>query len=143
MTDRWNPEIPEHRELARMIEIGNGIPEMRSLQSVRQALRAVGFEVLHEEDLAERPDDIPWYYPLEGDLFKAQTLRDLLLCWKTSANGKFVTHYGLWLMEKLHLVPSGTFDVCEKLKIAGDACVWGGKEKLFTPMYLVISKKPE
>lgn len=59
LTDRWNPDNPEHRALARQMEIGNGIPEMRPLRDVRKALDAVGFEVLHEEDLAERPDDIP------------------------------------------------------------------------------------
>ncbi|CAL1707228.1 unnamed protein product [Somion occarium] len=143
MTDRWNPEIPEHRELAKQIEIGNGIPEMRSIKKAREALVNVGFEILHEEDLAEREDDIPWYYPLEGDLLKAQTPWDVFMCWRTSSSGKFVTHYGLWMLEKMRLVPQGTFDVCETLKIAGDACVWGGKTKLFTPMYLVVSKKPE
>ncbi|KAK7690739.1 hypothetical protein QCA50_005838 [Cerrena zonata] len=59
LTDRWNPDNPEHRALARQMEISNGIPEMRPLRDVRKALDAVGFEVLHEEDLAERPDDIP------------------------------------------------------------------------------------
>ena len=141
MTDRWDPENPEHRELAKQVEYGNGIPEMRSISKAREALKTVGFEILHEEDLAEREDDIPWYYPLEGDLFKAQTAWDLFMCWRTSTSGKFVTHYGLWMLEKLRMVPSGTFDVCETLKVAGDACVWGGKTKLFTPMYLVVCRK--
>ncbi|KAI0070904.1 delta-sterol C-methyltransferase [Panus rudis PR-1116 ss-1] len=143
MTDRWDPSIPEHKELAHQIEIGSGIPEMRSIQKARNALKTVGFEILHEEDLAERPDEIPWYYPLEGDLWKAQTPWDLFMCWRTSSSGKFVSHNGLWLLERLKLVPKGTWDVCETLKIAGDACVWGGKTKLFTPMYLVVSRKPE
>ena len=121
MTDRWDPENPEHRELAKQVEYGNGIPEMRSISKAREALKTVGFEILHEEDLAEREDDIPWYYPLEGDLFKAQTAWDLFMCWRTSTSGKFVTHYGLWMLEKLRMVPSGTFDVCETLKVAGDA----------------------
>lgn len=64
------------------------------------------------------------------------------MCWRTSASGKFVTHYSLWAMEKLHLIPSGTYDICETLKLAGDACVAGGKEKLFTPLYIVICRKP-
>lgn len=161
MTDRWDPAIPEHKELAHQIEIGNGIPEMRPIAKAREALKTVGFEILHEEDLAERPDDVTWYYPLEGDVFKAQTLWDVFTCWRTSSSGKFVSHHGLRLLEFAGIVPKGTWDVCETLKIAGDALVKTGQQKvrvllgfpglpkltaspsqIFTPMYLVISKKP-
>ncbi|TCD71961.1 Delta(24)-sterol C-methyltransferase [Steccherinum ochraceum] len=141
MTDRWDPAIPSHKELAHKIEIGNGIPEMRHIAKARAALKNVGFEILHEEDLAERPDAIPWYYPLEGDLSKAQTFWDLFMCWRTSSSGMFVSHYGLWLLEALRAVPKGTWEVCETLKIAGEGCVEGGRTKLFTPMYLVVCRK--
>ena len=53
MTDAWDPSIPEHKELAHEIELGNGIPEMRPLKAARDALVKVGFEIQHEEDLAE------------------------------------------------------------------------------------------
>ncbi|THH00982.1 hypothetical protein EW026_g1641 [Hermanssonia centrifuga] len=142
MTDKWDPSIPAHKELAHQIEIGNGIPEMRPIGQALQALKNVGFEILHEEDLAERPDEVAWYYPLEGDVFKAQTLWDVFTCWRTSSSGKFVSHHGLRALEFLGIVPKGTWDVCETLKIAGDALVQTGQQKLFTPMYLVISKKP-
>ncbi|KAI0090135.1 S-adenosyl-L-methionine-dependent methyltransferase [Irpex rosettiformis] len=142
MTDRWDPSIPEHKELAHQIEIGNGIPEMRPIQKARDALVSVGFEIQHEEDLAERPDEVAWYYPLEGDVRKAQTVWDMFTCWRTSSSGKFVSHHGLALLEWLHVVPQGTWSVCETLKIAGDALVKTGQLKIFTPMYLVISKKP-
>lgn len=130
MTDRWDPSIPMHKELAHKIEIGNGIPEMRHIAKARAALKNVGFEILHEEDLAERPDAIPWYYPLEGDLTKAQTFWDLFMCWRTSSSGMFVSHYGLWLLEALRAVPMGTWEVCETLKIAGEGCVEGGRTKV-------------
>lgn len=130
MTDKWDPSIPEHKELAHMIEIGNGIPEMRPIAMAREALVKVGFEILHEEDLAERPDEVPWYYPLEGDVFKAQTLWDVFTCWRTSSSGKFVSHHGLRLLEFAGLVPKGTWDVCETLKIAGDALVRTGQQKV-------------
>ena len=31
MTDKWDPSIPAHKELAHQIEIGNGIPEIFSV----------------------------------------------------------------------------------------------------------------
>lgn len=128
MTDEWDPSIPSHKELAHRIEIGNGIPEMRPIRKAREALVNVGFTIEHEEDLAERPDEVPWYYPLEGDILKAQTLWDVFTVWRMSASGRFVTHHGLWFIEKLGVVPKGTWEVGETLKIAGDALVEGGQK---------------
>ena len=130
MTDTWDPSNPEHKALAHRIELGNGIPEMRPLRVAKQALKDVGFEVLHEEDLADRPDEVPWYYPLEGDISKAQTLWDLFVVWRISPTGKFVTHYGLKIIEMLGMVPKGTHDVGEQLKVAQDALVKGGQTKV-------------
>lgn len=130
MTDAWDPSIPSHKELAHQIEIGNGIPEMRPLRDARKALCNVGFKMEYEEDLAERPDEVRWYYPIEGDLSKAQTMWDLVLVWRTSWSGKIVTHTGLRFLEMVGLVPKGTWEVCETLKIAGDALVKGGQTKV-------------
>ncbi|KAH9911706.1 S-adenosyl-L-methionine-dependent methyltransferase [Fomitopsis serialis] len=142
MTDAWDPSIPSHKELANRIELGNGIPIMRPLKDARDAMRKVGFAVEHEEDLADRPDDVPWYYPLEGDVFKAQTAWDYITVWRMSWSGKLVTHYGVWALERVGLVPKGTWEVGEALKIAGDSLVEGGRTKLFTPMYLAVCRKP-
>ncbi|OCH83743.1 S-adenosyl-L-methionine-dependent methyltransferase, partial [Obba rivulosa] len=35
MTDAWDPTIPSHKDLARRIALGNGIPEMRTLSRAR------------------------------------------------------------------------------------------------------------
>ncbi|KAF8649079.1 hypothetical protein AX16_006026 [Volvariella volvacea WC 439] len=142
MTDRWDPSIPEHKELAHQIELGSGIPEMRPLHLAREALRTVGFQIEHEEDLAERPDPIPWYYPLEGDIRKAQTFWDYLTVWRMSWSGRLISHNALWLMELMGVVPKGTCNVSEALKVAMNALVKGGQTKVFTPMYMVISRKP-
>ncbi|KAG8963360.1 Delta(24)-sterol C-methyltransferase [Tulasnella sp. 419] len=143
MTDAWDPSIPEHKEVAHGIEIGDGIPEMRTTKDARNALYNVGFEILHEEDLAERPDPIPWYYPLEGDFSKAQTWGDYFTVFRTSKFGRWTTSTGVWFLEKAGVVPKGTYDVGETLKVAADALVKGGQKKLFTPMLLFICKKPE
>lgn len=65
MTDEWDPSIPEHKEIAYGIEIGDGIAEMRNFASARKALKTVGFNVEMDDDLADKGDAIPWYYPLE------------------------------------------------------------------------------
>lgn len=142
MTDDWNPSIPEHKALAHEIELGNGIPEMRPLSKSREALSAVGFHVEHEEDLAERLDEVKWYYPLEGDIWKAQTAWDMLTVWGTSWSGMLITHTIMWIMELIGLLPKGTLEVVHSLKSARTGLVKGGQSKLFTPMYLAISRKP-
>ena len=134
MTDRWDPSIPDHKSLAHEIELGSGIPEMRPLSKAREALKTVGFHIENEEDLAERPDAVPWYYPLEGDIFKAQTTWDYFTVWRMSWSGQLVTHNALGLLEFLRVVPKGTWEVGEKLRIAGDALVKGGQKKVGRPL---------
>lgn len=56
--------------------------------------------------------------------------------------GKVVTQTSVKGLEFLGLVPKGTHDVGEQLKIAADALVAGGSKKLFTPMMLFVAKKP-
>lgn len=58
MTDKYDASNPAHRKIAHGIEVGDGIPEMRKIEDARSALKTVGFEVLHDEDLADRPDEI-------------------------------------------------------------------------------------
>ncbi|KAJ7079360.1 delta-sterol C-methyltransferase [Mycena crocata] len=142
MTDNWDPSVPSHVTLQHEIELGNGIPEMRHIKRAREALQTVGFELLHDEDLADRGDAVPWYYPLEGDVRKAQTWWDYLTVLRISPLGKFITHNAVWVMELLRMVPKGTHDVGEALRIAATSLVRGGQLKIFTPMYLVVSRKP-
>ena len=130
MTDRWDPSIPEHKDLSHGIELGNGIPEMRPIRAAHDALVKVGFTIEHEEDLAERPDKIPWYYPLEGDIRKAQTFWDYLTVWRISWSGKLVSHNAIKLMELAGMMPGGTWQVAENLNVASDALVRGGKSKV-------------
>jgi sterol 24-C-methyltransferase len=133
MTDDWDPSIPMHRELARGIEQGDGIPEMRTIQQAKKAMQTVGFELEHSEDLAERGDQIPWYYPLEGDLSKAQTAWDLLTVWRIHWTGRLVTRNAMRAMEFVRFIPQGTCDVAEQLETALKYLVQGGQTKVFSP----------
>ncbi|MCO5570208.1 hypothetical protein L7F22_023926 [Adiantum nelumboides] len=100
----------------------------------RTALKNVGFEIEKEEDLAARGDKIPWYYPLEGDLRKCQTLWDVVMCWRMTWVGKVTTQTTVKVLERFGLAPKGTYDVGESLKIAADSLVAGAQSNLFTPM---------
>jgi sterol 24-C-methyltransferase len=130
MTPEWDATNPTHKQIAHEIEISCGIPELRIISRARDAFDNVGFEVVHDEDLAERPDAIPWYYPLEGDIFKAQTLYDLFVCWRISWSGRIISHSAIWLLEKVGILPKGTIEVTEQLKHALKGIVDGGKTKV-------------
>jgi sterol 24-C-methyltransferase len=130
MTDAWDPSIPAHKDIAHGIEVGDGIPEMRPISACLKALDTVGFERIHTEDLADRGDEIPWYYPLEGDIRKAQTAWDYFTVWRMSWSGILVTQNVVWLLEKFGIAPKGTFSVGESLKTAAKALVAGGQQKV-------------
>ncbi|PKI84803.1 Erg6p [Malassezia vespertilionis] len=142
MTDAYDANNPEHRRVAHGIELGDGIPEMRTIAQARAALKHVGFEIEVDEDLADKGDKVEWYYPLEGDIRKVQTFWDIFTCWRMTRLGKFTTQTGVSILEKLGLVPKGTYDMGESLKVAADALVAGGQQKLFTPMMLFVARKP-
>lgn len=142
LTDKFDESNPYHREIAYGIEIGDGIPKMYSEKVARQALKNVGFEVEIEEDLADKGDDIPWYYPLAGDWGYVQSLGDLFTFARTSTFGRWVTTQGTSLLEKAGVAPKGSRKVTEALEQAAIHLVNGGREGVFTPMLLFVCKKP-
>ncbi|KAG2152532.1 uncharacterized protein EDB93DRAFT_1249052 [Suillus bovinus] len=112
----WNSSIPAHKEFAHAIELGNGIPKMRHMKN--EAMVNAGFTVEHGEDLAERPD-----------VMKSHGIAHLK---RMSWSGKLVSHT-IKFMEMLNLLPKGTYDVGESLKVAADAIVKGGQTNSSRP----------
>ncbi|KAK7205974.1 sterol 24-C-methyltransferase [Myxozyma melibiosi] len=142
MTDKYDETNPVHREVCYGIEIGDGIPKMYKVGVARDALKAVGFEIVHEEDLAQKNDDVPWYYPLSGEWKYCRTLGDVATIFRTSWLGRQVTMKSVGLLEKFHLAPPGSQKVTEALEEAAINLVLGAKLELFTPMMLFVAKKP-
>ena len=143
MTDRFDESNAEHRAIRLGIERGNGISHMRPRTDAIAAMKAVGFELELEEDLAERPDRHPWYYPLSGEWQYTHTLWDLLSVVRMSWIGRTAMRRLLKGLEMFKLAPRGTALTAEELAAGADALVKGGKLHLFTPMYFMIGKKPE
>ncbi|EEB08377.1 sterol 24-C-methyltransferase Erg6 [Schizosaccharomyces japonicus yFS275] len=143
MSDDYDPKNPEHRSIAYDIEKGDGIPQMCTMKDARDAMKAAGFDLQTAEDLTDTDNpDLPWYYPLEGDIRKCQTFWDVFTVFRTSRIGKFCTQTAVRVMEKVGLAAKGTFEVGETLAVAQRGLINGGKTHLFTPMYLMIGKKP-
>lgn len=136
MTDRFDPQDPVHLKLKADLQLGGGLLEVVAPQTIDDALRAVGFEVLATRDLAlQTGPSVPWYQPLAGSGFSLASFR-------SSRVGRKVTDSSLRALEALRLVPRGTLRVAQTLNLCADAMVEAGRLGIFTPMYFIHARKP-
>ncbi|KAF7552392.1 hypothetical protein G7Z17_g4351 [Cylindrodendrum hubeiense] len=143
MTDKYDNERLDHRRIRLDIEQGDGIAQMFKIEDGLAAMRDAGFELQVNEDLADDEDSsAPWYWPLDSNIKYVQTVGDLVTVMRMNKWGRLVMHNLFSVMEAVRLAPAGTRKTAESLSTAADALVDGGKQKLFTPMYLMVGKKP-
>ena len=89
VTDRFDPHNTLHLKLKADIEQGGALFDIDERQTVDNALRSVGFEVLETRDLSiVTGPSIPWYQPLVGSGFS-------LAVFRSSRIGRWVTHNSL------------------------------------------------
>ena len=150
MTDAYDNDNIEHRKLRLGIEQGDGIANMVKAEVALAAIKAAGFELLEAEDLADRfqegvegSDPAPWYWPLDGSGWRyANSIGDLLGTFRMTRWGRWAAHNFMATLETLRLAPPGTKKTGDSLSEAAEALVMGGKKKLFTPMFLMVARKP-
>jgi sterol 24-C-methyltransferase len=142
MTDAYDNDNLAHREIRLGIEQGNGISNMEKIEVALEAIKSVGFDLLHNEDLADRKDPYPWYWPLAGEMAYLQSYFDLFTILRMTQWGRFTMHGLAGLLEALRIAPKGTKKTADSLARGADALVAGGEQKLFTPMYLMVARKP-
>ncbi|KAI3334454.1 S-adenosyl-L-methionine-dependent methyltransferase [Ustulina deusta] len=143
MTDDYDNDNLEHRRIRLGIEQGDGIANMVKISEGLEAMNTAGFDLLHHEDLADRPDSIPWYWPLAGQWKYMQSVFDSFTIARMTWWGRFLAHNFAGLLETVKIAPAGTKKTAESLGEAADCLVAGAEKHLFTPMYLMIGKKPE
>lgn len=151
MTEAYDNNNLHHRKIRLDIEQGDGIANMVKASDALAAIKAAGFELLEAEDLAERfvgdgvrgSDPAPWYWPLDSTAWRyASTVGDLMGTFRMSPFGRWIAHGFMATLETLRLAPPGTKKTGDSLAQAAEALVLGGKEKLFTPMFLMVARKP-
>ncbi|KAF3811087.1 Sterol 24-C-methyltransferase erg-4 [Colletotrichum gloeosporioides] len=144
MTESYDNDNLSHRKTRIEIEQGNGIANMVKASEALRAFEAAGFEILENEDMADRPDPSPWYWPLDAGSWRhAQTIGDLLYTFRMTGLGRIATHGFLSVMETLRFAPPGMTKTSDSLIRAADALVFGGREKIFSPMYLMVGRKSD
>ncbi|KAJ3670208.1 hypothetical protein LUZ60_010532 [Juncus effusus] len=134
VTDHFDSTNPTHQKIKAEIELGNGLPDIRSTKQCLQAAIDAGFEVVFEKDLAE-DSPVSWYLPLEPGRFSFSGFR-------LTSIGRFFTRNLVKALEKLHIAPEGSERVSSFLEKAAEGLVEGGKKQIFTPMYLIVVRKP-
>ncbi|KAJ2905654.1 sterol 24-C-methyltransferase [Zalerion maritima] len=143
MTDNYDNDNLHHREIRLGIEQGDGISNMCKVSEALDAMKTVGFEMLHHDDLAIKGDSLPWWWPLSGKLGYIQSVFDVFTIVRMTKWGRFLAHNLAGMLETIKLAPAGTKKTADSLALAADCLVAGAQENLFTPMYLMVVRKPE
>lgn len=142
MTDKYDNSNPRHRQIRLGIEQGNGISNMVPISEGIAAIKAAGFELEMHQDLAKRADCTPWYYAIAGDFSMMGSVWDVLTIARMTKWGRGLTHRFIGVLESLSIAPSGMQKTADSLALGADCMVAGAKEDLFTPMYLMVARKP-
>lgn len=135
MTDSYDPKNQEHQKIKAEIELGNGLPDIRSTGQCLEALKLAGFEVMFEKDLATN-SPVPWYLPLDKSHFS-------LTGFRLTAVGRFLTKNMVKTLEYVGLAPKGSLRVSNFLEKAAEGLVDGAKKEIFTPLYFFLARKPQ
>ena len=143
MTDEYNKDDAGHRQIRQHIEEGNGVSNMETVAVAIDSMKRSGFEMLHSEDLARRPCSIPWYYPLAGDFSMMQSVWDFPIIFRMTRMCRTLVHGFIGSLEALSLAPVGSQKAGDSLAKGADALVAGAREGIFTPMYLMMGRKPQ
>ncbi|CAH1440494.1 unnamed protein product [Lactuca virosa] len=135
MTDVFDPNNQDHQQIKAEIELGDGLPDIRSIRQCLAALKEVGFEVIWEKDLA-KDSPLPWYLPLDTSQFS-------LVNFRVTVVRRFFTRNMVKAFEWMGLAPKGSQRVQAFLEKAADGLFAGGKKEIFTPMYFFLARKPK
>jgi len=140
----YNESNPEQQKIRRGIEHGNGLPDVISDTDLRQQVEAAGFEVIEFYDLVDEIDTrfgktntIPWYATLdsEGGFF--------LESFASTPLGRVLSHNLLVVLEAVGLAPPNSVATSSMLRDGADNLVLGGKQGWFTPMQVLLARKPD
>ncbi|KAJ7967120.1 Methyltransferase [Quillaja saponaria] len=124
-TELYKAEDPEHVEVIQGIERGDALPGLRSYNEIASTAKKVGFEVVKEIDLAIPPAK-PWWSRLK---------MGRIAYWRN--------HILVMVLARLGIAPKGVVDVHEMLFKTADYLTRGGETGIFTPMHMIVCRKPE
>ena len=104
-----------------------------------RAIKAAGFELESAEDLANRVDAAPWYYPIAGDFKYLSGMGDFFTIARMTAVGRGLVHALVGGLEMVGIAPPGAQKTADSLAIAADNLVAGGKVR-YQPIHKFLMK---
>ncbi|XP_039782093.1 cycloartenol-C-24-methyltransferase 1-like isoform X1 [Panicum virgatum] len=134
MTDRFDPNNGKHLSIKADIELGNGLPDIRTTHQCVQAMKDAGFEIIFAKDLA-KDFPCPWYLPMDPSHFSWTSFQ-------CTRPGRFITRAIINTLEFLHIAPAGSMGVYHFLQTASEGLLKGGREGIFTATFFVLGRKP-
>ncbi|GFR46821.1 hypothetical protein Agub_g8457 [Astrephomene gubernaculifera] len=125
-TAKYDASNPEHVKIIDEINFGNGLPEMRTYKEAEDAGKNVGFELVMSMDLATASVVAgPWYERLR-----------MGKCTHT------FNHMLVSAVDAVGLAPKGLKEVHHMLVEVAKSLIQGGETGVFTPMHLLLFRKP-
>lgn len=137
LTGKHDPTNKAHLYSKKLIEEGDGLPDMIHTKVCDDALTEIGMKIVESRDCAldANPGGEPWYVILTPSYFSFFRLQFTTI-------GYFLMNIVLTLMEWIRLAPKGSGKVREMLRRGQEGLTLGGEAGTFTPMYLVHARKP-
>jgi len=134
LTDKYDSQNRDHVEIKRLIEEGDGLPDLKFIHQLISDLKTVNFSIEESRIISE--GDIPWYQPLKGgdSFFSPSNFRTTFL-------GRWLTRNGVWLLEKAGIAAQGSLATVNILEKAGEGVVRGGESGIFTPYFFFLARK--
>jgi len=141
LTDDYDEKNEHHRKIKLDIMLGDGLPDLVHTSVCTKALGEVGFELIETRDMAKGgagEGGEPWHVPL-------------MPSWNPTKWPRFQFNPVMYRLmpiilrffEAVRLVPAGTVDTQVMLQAGGVGCAQGGHTSCFTPMWLMVGRKPE
>jgi sterol 24-C-methyltransferase len=147
MTDKYDDKDPAHREVRFSIERGGGVAHVYSAAEAIAAIKEAGFELLEVDDLASRPDQIPWEKQLCNPLVAHTSWSSLAVLSffyfaRASKWGNSMVQSLVSKLEGMNVLPTGSSKVTDLVVTILDGMYKGGEMKIFSPMFLMVARKP-
>jgi len=139
MTHKYDPKNVEHNRIKQGIEVGNGLPNLETIDNAVQAMKKAGFEVLEHFDrgygkLSYEKNQIPWHQSLKGSWRLSE--------FRMNSFGRKCTNTFVYALETLRIAPKGSYRVSKLLSDTADDLVKGGDLQIMTPAYFIVARKP-
>ncbi|CAD6207194.1 unnamed protein product [Miscanthus lutarioriparius] len=123
-----------HLAIKAEIELGDGLPDIRTTRQCVQAMKDAGFEVICAKDLAQ-DFPCPWYQMIDPNNFSWTSFQCTRL-------GRIITRAIVNTLEFLRIAPAGSMGTYNLLISASDGLLKGGREGIFTATFFVLGRKP-